>query len=84
VYGVRVTASDRRFAGAAHIGPNATFGESRRQLEVHLLDFDGDLYGQTLAVDFVGRVRETKKFATVDALIEQMRRDVAEARKMVL
>jgi len=84
VYAVRVTASERGFAGAAHIGPNATFGEARRQLEVHLLDFDGDLYRQTLAIDFVGRVRETKKFAMVDALIEQMRRDVAEARKMVL
>src|SRR5262249_38228947 len=73
VYAVRVSASNRRFVGAAHIGPNATFGEARRQLEVHLLDFAGDLYGQTLAVEFVGRVRESKKFATVDDLVEQMR-----------
>jgi riboflavin kinase / FMN adenylyltransferase len=83
VYAVRVIAFDRMFAGAAHIGANATFGEARRQIEVHLLDFDGDLYGQTLAVDFVGRVRETKKFASVDALVEQMRRDVADARRIV-
>jgi riboflavin kinase/FMN adenylyltransferase len=82
VYAVGATVAAGWFAGAAHIGPNVTFGEVRRQLEVHLLDFNDDLYGQTLAVDFVGRVRETKNFASVDALIEQMRQDVAEARRM--
>jgi riboflavin kinase/FMN adenylyltransferase len=83
VYGVRVQAEAGRFAGAAHVGPNATFGEHARKIEVHLLDFTGDLYGQTLAVDFIGRIRGTEKFATVDALIEQMKRDVAEARRLV-
>ena len=72
------------FAGAAHVGPNATFGANTRTVEVHLLDFDGDLYGQTLAVDFVARLRGTEKFGGVDALIEQMRRDVAQAREIVL
>jgi riboflavin kinase/FMN adenylyltransferase len=82
VYAVAVETPAGRYAGAAHVGPNATFGEDARKAEVHLLDFAGDLYGQTLAVDFVARLRGTEKFATVDALVEQMKRDVAEARRL--
>jgi riboflavin kinase/FMN adenylyltransferase len=84
VYAVSVTTGGGPCAGAAHIGPNATFGEHARTVEVHLLDFAGDLYGQTLAVDFIARLRGTRKFDGVDALVEQMRRDVAEARRILL
>lgn len=83
VYAVRVSADAGRFAGAAHVGPNATFGEEARKLEVHLLDFAGDLYGQTLSVDFLSRIRGTEKFNSADALVQQMNRDVAEARRVV-
>ncbi len=83
VYAVMVETPAGRFAGAAHVGPNATFGEDARKVEVHLLDFAGDLYGQTLAVDFVARIRGTEKFATVDALVDRMTRDVAEARRLL-
>jgi len=84
VYAVAVETPAGRYAGAAHVGPNATFGEAARKAEVHLLDFAGDLYEQTLAVDFVARLRGTERFATVDALVEQMKRDVAEARRLLL
>jgi riboflavin kinase/FMN adenylyltransferase len=84
VYATRVQTARGTFAGAAHIGPNATFGEESRKLEVHLLDFDGDLYGQTLNVNFVARLRGTEKFTGVESLIEQMKKDVAEARRVVL
>lgn len=83
VYAVRVETPAGRFGGAAHIGPNATFGEDVRQVEVYLLDFAGDLYGQTLNVEFIAKLRGTQKFAGVDALIEQMRKDVAEARRLM-
>ena len=83
VYAVAVPTGARTFAGAAHVGPNATFGAETRTLEVHLLDFEGDLYGQALAVDFVARLRGTEKFPGIDALVEQMRRDVTEARKII-
>jgi riboflavin kinase/FMN adenylyltransferase len=82
VYAVSVVTRGEMFPGAAHIGPNATFGEQARTVEVHLLDFAGDLYGQELVVDFVARLRGTRKFETVDALVEQMRRDVAEAKRL--
>jgi riboflavin kinase/FMN adenylyltransferase len=83
VYATRVRTARGTFAGAAHIGPNATFGEDARKLEVYLLDFEGDLYGQTLTVDFVARLRGTEKFAGVEALIEQMKIDVAATRRVL-
>jgi riboflavin kinase/FMN adenylyltransferase len=81
VYAVTVQTDAGPFAGAAHVGPNATFGENVRTVEVHLLDFSGDLYGQTLSVDFIARLRGTKAFAGADGLVEQIRRDVEDARK---
>lgn len=83
VYAVRVEAAGGSHVGAAHVGPNATFGENARKVEVYLLDFSGDLYGQTLAVDFVARVRGTEKFDGVDALVSQMHRDMAEVRRLM-
>ena len=83
VYAVRVEAAGQWRPGAANIGPNPTFGENGRKLEVHLLDFQGDLYGQALAVDFIERLRDTKKFSGAAELIEQMKRDVERARLLL-
>ena len=57
-----------------------TFGENAPNLEVHLLDFDGDLYGAELSVALVAFLRPELKFDGVEPLVAQMRRDVAEAR----
>jgi riboflavin kinase/FMN adenylyltransferase len=67
--------------GAANVGPNPTFGEQARKVEVHLIGFAGDLYGRALAVDFVRRLRDTRPFGSVAELVEQLRRDVEEARQ---
>jgi riboflavin kinase/FMN adenylyltransferase len=83
VYAVRAWHGDSCWPGAANIGPNPTFGETERKVEVHLIGFQGDLTGQTLAVDFVERLRETRQFASVDALVEQLKKDVDSARKLV-
>jgi riboflavin kinase/FMN adenylyltransferase len=77
--------------GAANLGLNPTFRDdahagSRREpllLEVHLLDFDQDLYGRTLRVEFVHRLRDERRFPNVEALKEQIGRDVAAARKLL-
>jgi riboflavin kinase/FMN adenylyltransferase len=83
VYAVRVLAKGSNYAGAANIGPNPTFAEQTRKVEVHLLDFQGDLYGQALAMDFVERLRDTRPFAGVTELVNQLRRDVDRARQAV-
>lgn len=83
VYAVCASTPSGTFGGAANIGPNPTFGEDTRKLEVHLLDFAGDLYGSVLNIDFIARLRDTKKFANVDALVEQLKVDVIEARRLL-
>ena len=67
-------------AAAVHIGPNATFGERARSVEVHLIDFEGDLYGQSLEVDLPARIRPSRKFDRVEDLLAQIAEDVARAR----
>jgi riboflavin kinase/FMN adenylyltransferase len=86
VYAVRVPLPDGNGtrAGAANVGPNPTFGENARKVEVHLIDFSGDLYGQELAVDFLARLRDTRPFAGVADLLEQLRHDVEQARTLAV
>jgi riboflavin kinase / FMN adenylyltransferase len=67
-------------AAAVNVGVRPTFETGRGLLvEAHLIDFDGDLYGQTLRIAFVERMRGEKRFESVDALVEQMNRDVEQA-----
>jgi riboflavin kinase/FMN adenylyltransferase len=82
VYAVRVRHAGRIWPGAANLGPNPTFGEGARKVEVHLIGFHGDLYGEPLAVDFIERLRDTRPFRGVDELVAQLRRDVEEARRL--
>jgi riboflavin kinase/FMN adenylyltransferase len=66
---------------AVNVGVRPTFETGRGLLvEAHLIDFEGDLYGQTLRIAFVERMRGEKRFDSVDELVEQMNRDVEEAR----
>jgi len=69
--------------GMVSIGVRPTFFEKgKRTVEAHLLDFDGDLYGQTITVQFLKRLRDEQKFANAGELIEQMHRDKMESRKL--
>jgi riboflavin kinase/FMN adenylyltransferase len=71
------------YPAATHVGPNVTFGEQVRKVEAHLLDFDGDLYGQTVHLDFLQRLRPTRPFAGLEDLLAQIRRDVEQTRALV-
>jgi riboflavin kinase/FMN adenylyltransferase len=80
VYACRV---DGR-AAAVSVGVRPTFGTGRAVLvEVFLLDFDGDLYGQVLTVEFMARLRGERRFASPEALVDQMRVDVERTRELV-
>jgi riboflavin kinase/FMN adenylyltransferase len=70
---------------AISLGRRPTFYEfaDTSLLEAHLIDFDGDLYGQPARVQFVERLRDELKFESVDALVEQMGRDVDQARAIL-
>ena len=69
---------------AVSIGERPTFDGRRRVVEAYLLDFDGDLYGQTLRLHFISRLRGQERFDSIDALIHQMGRDVDQARTLLV
>jgi riboflavin kinase/FMN adenylyltransferase len=83
VYAVRAFHEGRAWPAAANIGPNPTFAEQQRKIEVHLIGFRGDLYGRELTVEFIDRLRDTRPFAGVEALLAQLREDVDRARQLV-
>lgn len=72
-----------RYKGAASLGERPTFGRSRPNLEVFLLDFSGDLYGAEVSVALIAFQRPELAFETAEALIAQMDRDVAEIRSLL-
>ena len=75
---------DGRWPAAISVGPNATFGEAERTVEAYALDRDDlDLYGAHVAIDFSARLRGTARFDSVEDLVEQMHRDVDEAREIL-
>jgi riboflavin kinase/FMN adenylyltransferase len=86
IYATRTRLSDgREVAGVAYVGrrPTVDLGTEER-LEVHLLDFDEDIYGQTLETDLVHFLRGDEKFDGLDAMVAQMDRDKAQARTLLL
>jgi riboflavin kinase/FMN adenylyltransferase len=69
--------------GACSIGVRPTVGGSDRRLEVFILDFDGDLYGSDLEIEFAARLRDELKFDSLDALTAQIAADVERARQIL-
>jgi riboflavin kinase / FMN adenylyltransferase len=82
VYAVHVHVSGKSHRAVLNIGVRPTIDNAapQKRVEAHLLDFEGDLYGQELEVNFVARLRDEKKFASLDALKDQIVADVATAR----
>ena len=76
VYASVAVVEGREYAAALSVGTAPTFTNARRQVEAHLLDFSGDLYGKTVDVKLVSWVRDQLKFPGVESLVERMRRDV--------
>jgi len=83
VYAVRAILGDRVIPGVANLGTNPTFSGDRFSLEVHLFDFDEDIYGQPLRTDFLERLRGEIKFPNVQALVHQIGDDALKARELL-
>jgi riboflavin kinase/FMN adenylyltransferase len=65
---------------AVSIGVRPTFGGGALLVEAHLIGFEGDLYGTVLQLEFLERLRDEERFDSAEALVEQMRKDVADTR----
>ncbi len=83
IYAVRTYLDGREIDGAAYLGTRPTFDDGMPVLEVFLFDFDGDLYGREIEVEFIAHIRDDRKFDTADALKTQMEADCAAARKIL-
>jgi riboflavin kinase / FMN adenylyltransferase len=83
VYAGRARVGGELFKSAIGVGYRPTFGGTDLTVEAYLLDFDRDLYQQRVEVTFAARLRDEVKFATPEALAEQMRRDVDETRRVL-
>jgi riboflavin kinase/FMN adenylyltransferase len=80
VYAVWVWWRGTRYGGMMNQGPRPTFAEQGRTLEAHLFDFSADLYGETVRVEWVERLRDVQAFPSRDALVAQLERDRQAAR----
>ncbi len=82
VYAGRVELDARHYPAAVHIGSNPTFGDAAQKIEVHVLDFEGDLYGRQLSVDLLARLRDGVHFSSPQALLNQLQDDLARSRSL--
>jgi len=84
VYAVRVFGEGiEGWPGAANVGSNPTFGEQQRKIEVHLIGYTGNLYDKRLRIEFVQRLRDTRRFPGLTELIHQLRVDVQSAQELL-
>lgn len=75
IYAVRASLRTEIRSGLLHLGPRPTFAGSPPSIELYILEFDQDIYGERVRVDFLKRLRDVRPFGTASELVEQMKRD---------
>ena len=84
VYAAWVDLNGKRYQGAMSYGSRPTFDDMQPVLEVFVLNYSGDSYGEEATVEVVKKIREIKKFESVEALKTQIQADVEEVRRLLL
>lgn len=83
VYAVTVECMESKYKGVANIGYSPTFEDNIFTVEVHILDFKENIYGRNIRVNFIKRIRDELKFAGIDELSEQIKKDIDKARRIL-
>ncbi len=83
IYAVTVDCLGKRHQGVANIGYSPTFDDNALTVEVHILDFNKDLYGKSIVVKFIERIRDEIKFSGISELSQQIAQDVLKAREIL-
>ena len=83
VYAVTVEFGNKKHKGVANIGYSPTFGDQLFSVEVHILDFDENIYDRKIRVNFIQRIRDEKKFSNISELSDQIKKDIVKARKIL-
>jgi riboflavin kinase/FMN adenylyltransferase len=71
-----------RFRSITNVGLRPTFGENQLLIETHIIDFKGDVYGKTMRIEFIDRLRDERRFESIDALIAQISKDVERVKEI--
>jgi riboflavin kinase/FMN adenylyltransferase len=83
VYAIIAEVEGNRYQGVINIGYNPTFGNEELSMEVHLLDFQGDIYEKTIDIQFIDRLRDEIKFDSPDKLVVQIKKDIDRAKELL-
>jgi riboflavin kinase/FMN adenylyltransferase len=83
IYAVTVECRQHHYKGVANIGYSPTFEDHEFTVEVHIFDFDDNIYDEKIRVNFITRIRDEKKFSNISDLIDQIKRDIAAAREIL-
>ena len=83
IYAVTVECSGKIYQGVANIGFSPTFDDHIFSVEVHILDFNENIYGKKIRVNFVQRIRGEKKFSSISELSDQIKKDIVKARNIL-
>jgi riboflavin kinase/FMN adenylyltransferase len=83
IYAGRVYLNGEGLPAATYVGSQPTFDGARRTVEPYIIDWSGDLYGQSIRVELLHRIRGDERFSSVEALVAQIARDVARARELL-
>ena len=84
VYAVTVECKGSKYKGVANIGYSPTFDDRIFTVEAHILDFNDDIYGQKIRINFIQRLRDEKKFLNTSELSDQIKKDINKARNILL
>ena len=83
VYAVRCMVNNAKYLGIANMGIRPTVGGKRPVLETHIFDFEKDIYGRRITVQFIEKIRDEVKFDSIDLLKTQIKKDIEEAKKIL-
>ena len=83
VYAVRCIVNNAKYLGIANMGIRPTVGGKRPVLETHIFDFEKDIYGRRITVQFIEKIRDEVKFDSIDLLKSQIKKDIEEAKKIL-
>ena len=84
VYAAKVIIGNKTYLGVADVGYNPTFGKNPLSVEVHILDFSRDIYGEEIQLIFYERIRDEKAFKSSESLVREMRNDIGVAKRILL
>ena len=83
IYAVTVECCNKQYKGVANIGYSPTFEDHEFTVEVHIFDFEKNIYGKKIRVNFIQRIRDEKKFSNISELIDQIKQDIATAQEIL-